>query len=92
LDHILRCHEIIRNNFVRGENCYLYDDQGQKYIDFESGIWCTALGHNHPRIIQVIQDQCQQITHLGTRYPNQKVEDAAKAVLGIVGFEGSASF
>jgi len=92
VDHILKCHEIIRNNFVRGENCYLFDDQGRKYIDFESGIWCTALGHNHPRIIQVITDQCQQIMHLGTRFPNQKVEDAAKAVLGIVGFEGKCVF
>jgi acetylornithine aminotransferase len=92
VDYILKCHEIIRINFVRGENCYLYDDQGQKYIDFESGIWCTALGHNHPRIIQVIQNQCHEIMHLGTRYPNQKVEDAAKAVLGIAGFEGKCIF
>ncbi|TDA64713.1 MAG: aspartate aminotransferase family protein [Chloroflexi bacterium] len=92
MDHILKCHEIIRNNFVRGENCYLYDDLGGRYIDFESGIWCTALGHNHPRITRVIENQVHDIMHLGTRYPNQKVDEAAVEVLDIVGLEGKCVF
>ena len=92
MDHILKCHEIIRNNFVHGENCYLYDDLGRRYIDFESGIWCTALGHNHPRITQVIEKQIHDIMHLGTRYPNQKVDETAVEVLDIVGLEGKCVF
>jgi len=87
MNHILKCHEIIKTDFVRGENCYLYDEQGKRYVDFESGIWCTGLGHNHPRINQVIRTQIDKVIHLGTRYPNVLAEEAAVDILDIVGFE-----
>ena len=87
MQHILKCHEIVKTDFVRGENCFLYDSEGKQYIDFKSGIWCAALGHNHPRICQAIESQLKQIIHLGTRYPHSLSEEAAKAVLDIVGIE-----
>lgn len=93
MEHILKCHEIFKTDFVRGQNCHLYDRQGKKYIDLESGIWCTALGHNHPRINQVMEMQLTNIIHLGTRYPNFLVEEAARAVLEAVGIEeGKCTF
>lgn len=93
MNHILHCHDIVKTDFVRGENCYLYDSQGKRYVDFESGIWCTALGHGHPRIKQAIHTQIEQIMHLGTRYPNAMAEEAAKDVLNIVGIaDGKCMF
>jgi acetylornithine aminotransferase len=93
MDHILKCHEIFKTDFVRGRNCHLYDSKGKKYIDFESGIWCTALGHNHPRVNQVIETQLKYIAHLGTRYPNNLAEEAALSVLASVGIEdGKCTF
>jgi acetylornithine aminotransferase len=93
MDHILECHEIFKTDFVCGENCYLYDSKGRKYIDFESGIWCTALGHNHPRVNQTIGKQLTQIAHLGTRYPNVLAEEAAMDVLDAVEIEdGKCTF
>lgn len=65
MNHILKCHDIVKTDFVRAENCALYDAQGRRYIDLESGIWCTALGHSHPRINQVIAAQAAQLMHLG---------------------------
>lgn len=85
MEHILQCHEIIKTDFVRGQNCYLYDEQGKRYVDFESGIWSAALGHNHPRIQHAIQSQVERIMHLGTRYPSSLAEDAAIEVLDITG-------
>jgi acetylornithine/N-succinyldiaminopimelate aminotransferase len=87
MNHILKCHDIVITNFVRSENCYLYDDQGKQYIDFKSGIWCTALGHNHPRVNKVIETQIKKVMHLGTRYPNSIVEEAALEILDIVGID-----
>ena len=37
-------------NYVRGEGCYLYDDSGQRYLDFLSGFGVYALGRSHPGI------------------------------------------
>jgi acetylornithine aminotransferase len=93
MDHILKCHEIFKTDFVRGQNCHLYDRDGKKYVDFESGIWCTALGHNHLRVNRVIETQLKQIAHLGTRYPNLLAEEAALAVLDAVGIDdGKCTF
>ena len=33
MNHILACHDIVKTDFVRGENCYLYDEQGTRYVD-----------------------------------------------------------
>jgi len=87
MEHILKCHDIIKPNFLHGENCYLYDDQGKRYIDFESGIWCTALGHSHPRINQVMKTQIDKLIHLGTRYPSFLAENTAMNILDTVGFD-----
>ncbi len=93
MNHILKCHDIVKTDFVRGENCCLYDSQGKRYVDFESGIWCIALGHSHPRIKQVMQAQIEKVVHLGTRYPNVLAEDAAMDILDIVGIdEGKCVF
>ncbi|RPJ38982.1 MAG: aminotransferase class III-fold pyridoxal phosphate-dependent enzyme, partial [Chloroflexi bacterium] len=85
MSHLLKCHEITKTDFIRGQGCWLYDSQGRGYLDFEAGIWCTVLGHNHPRVNQAILQQIEQVTHLGTRYPNQVVEEAAAAVLETLG-------
>jgi acetylornithine aminotransferase len=88
MNHILKCHEIVKTNFVRGDNCYLYDSQGKQYVDLESGIWSTVLGHCHPSINQVIRAQIEKIIHLGTRYPHILSEEAAINLLNIVGIDG----
>lgn len=83
MSHILKCHDIFKTDFERAENCYLFDEHGRRYIDLESGIWCTAIGHSHPRISQVIAEQAPRLMHLGTRYPNTIVEETAISVLEI---------
>ncbi|NTW00073.1 MAG: aspartate aminotransferase family protein [Oscillochloris sp.] len=87
MGHILQCHDIVKTDFVRGENCSLYDSRGRRYVDLESGIWSTALGHGHPRINRAIHVQLDQLTHLGTRYPHALAEATALDVLDIVGID-----
>lgn len=84
MNHILKCHDIVKADFVRAENCYLYDSEGKQYVDFESGIWSTALGHCHPRINGVMAAQMAKVIHLGTRYPHSLSQETAKAILDIV--------
>ncbi len=83
MNHVLRCsgYELMRADMVRGQGCYLYDAHDRRYLDFEAGVWCTALGHSHRRINQPIQAQVERIAHIGYRYTNGLVEEAAVAVL-----------
>ena len=46
---------------VKAEGIYLYDAEGNQYIDFTSGIGVTNTGHCHPRIVKAIQEQAQQL-------------------------------
>ena len=85
MSHILQCHDITKTDFVRGENCQLYDAAGRRYVDFESGCWSTALGNCHPRISEVMTAQIGRLMHLGTRYPNQLAEEAAVDILNLTG-------
>lgn len=87
MQYILQCHEIIKTDFVNAVNCYLFDSKERQYVDFESGIWCTALGHCHPRINTVMETQIRKLMHLGTRYPHSLAQDTAKDVLDIVGID-----
>ncbi|VGO22064.1 adenosylmethionine--8-amino-7-oxononanoate transaminase [Pontiella sulfatireligans] len=50
-------------NIVRGEGIYLFDDQGNKYVDIVSSWWAVALGHGHPKIVKAIQEQAGILQH-----------------------------
>ena len=46
---------------VRAERIFLYDANGNQYIDFTSGIGVMNTGHSHPRIVEAIQAQAEQL-------------------------------
>src|SRR4030042_1041934 len=46
-----------------GQGCYLYDSQGNKYLDFTCGIGVTNTGHCHPRVVEAIQKQAGKLIH-----------------------------
>jgi len=46
---------------VRGEGIYLYDAEGNQYIDFTSGIGVTNTGHAHPKVVKAIQEQAANL-------------------------------
>jgi acetylornithine aminotransferase len=81
-------HELLLPDIVRAENCHLYDSAGKRYVDLESGVWCTSIGHAHPRVRRVIQEQGARIAHTGFAYSNPIVPQAAAEVLSLLGFEG----
>lgn len=95
MDHVLSCsgYEIVKTDVVRGRDCYLYDARGNRYIDFEAGVWCTVLGHNHWQVNQTMRAQTEQVIHLGYRYTNFLTEEAAVAVLDTVALtDGKCTF
>jgi predicted acetylornithine/succinylornithine family transaminase len=49
--------------FVRGHGAYLYDADGNRYLDFFCGLAVTSLGHGHPRVVGAIKQQAEKLTH-----------------------------
>jgi acetylornithine aminotransferase len=81
-------HELILDDIVRAENCHLFDSRGNRYVDLESGVWCTSVGHANPRILRIIQEQLARVGHTGFCYTNEVVVDAARDFLSLLGFDG----
>jgi len=52
----------------RGQGVYLFDKNGDKYLDFLAGIAVNALGYNHPNIIKAIMGQLQRNLHLSNYF------------------------
>ncbi len=58
---------------VRGRGAQVWDDAGQCYLDFTSGIAVSALGHCHPDWVAAISRQAGELIHVSNlfRHPNQ---------------------
>jgi acetylornithine/N-succinyldiaminopimelate aminotransferase len=54
--------------FVRGEGTRLWDDEGNEYLDFLTGISVAILGHCHPRVVEAVREQAGRLMHVGNLY------------------------
>ena len=54
--------------FVRGEGCRLWDDEGNEYLDFLAGISVLNVGHCHPRVVEAVRAQVGALTHVTNLY------------------------
>ncbi|HEX2335210.1 MAG TPA: aspartate aminotransferase family protein [Hyphomicrobiaceae bacterium] len=54
--------------FERGEGAWLVATNGDRYLDFGSGIAVNALGHAHPRLIAALTEQAQKLWHSSNLY------------------------
>lgn len=54
--------------FERGKGVFLYDLEGNRYLDFVSGLGVNALGHAHPRIVKTIREQASRLVHVSNLY------------------------
>jgi len=49
--------------FERGEGSWLISTQGERYLDFASGVAVNALGHAHPRLVSALTEQAHKLWH-----------------------------
>lgn len=73
----------------RGEGPRVWDVNGKEYLDFISGIGVNALGHDHPRIIRVIQEQARLLIHSSNLYYHEFQGPLAQRIARISGLQRS---
>jgi 4-aminobutyrate aminotransferase len=49
---------------VRGEGAWVWDVDGNKFLDLTTGIAVTVVGHSHPRVVEAIRDQAGRFIHM----------------------------
>jgi acetylornithine/N-succinyldiaminopimelate aminotransferase len=66
---------------VRGEGVWLYGEQGEKYLDFASGIAVNLLGHGHPHLTKALQEQAATLIHVSNLYGSPQQEAFARRLV-----------
>ncbi len=73
----------------RGKGCYLYDLEGNRYLDLISGIGVNSLGYAHPRITKVIRQQAGLLLHTSNLYYHEYQGRLAERLAKASGLERS---
>jgi len=70
----------VRKNiaFKEGKGCYLFTENGDKYLDFVQGIATNILGHCHEHLVKTIQDQSKKLWHVSNAFVIPEQEKLAK--------------
>ena len=67
-DYVLGTYPRLPFVLERGDGVYLTDTDGNRYLDFGSGIAVNALGHSHPAVVRAIQQQAETLSHVCNLY------------------------
>jgi adenosylmethionine-8-amino-7-oxononanoate aminotransferase len=66
---------------VRGEGCYLYDDEGRRYLDASGGAYVVNAGHGVSEIAEAIGCQAASLAYVtGTTFTHDAVEELAAEI------------
>jgi len=76
-----------KREFVRGEGVYVYDEQGQRYLDLLGGIAVNCLGHAHPQFLSALADQLGTVTHVSNFFATPTQIELAERLTGLVGHD-----
>lgn len=75
--HLMNTYSRQPVTFVKGEGVWLWDNQGEKYLDALAGVAVNGLGHAHPKLVRAISEQAGKLIHVSNIY--QIAEQAALA-------------
>jgi len=76
----------------RGEGMYVWDDEGQRYLDCFGGVLTVSVGHANPRVNQAIIEQVGRVSHTSALYVNKPAAELASKVAEITPGKLNASF
>jgi acetylornithine/N-succinyldiaminopimelate aminotransferase len=83
--HVLKNYARASLTLVRGRGTQVWDDAGNSYLDFTSGIAVSALGHCHPHWVAAVQRQAAELIHVSNLFRNPQQGELARRIVGYAG-------
>ena len=74
-------------SFSKGKGCYLFTDDGEKYLDALTGVAVVNLGHSHDKIVKTIIDQAEKLIHTSNWYRIDNQETLGEKLCAASGME-----
>jgi predicted acetylornithine/succinylornithine family transaminase len=71
--------------FDHGDGPYLYDAEGNRYLDFFCGLAVTSIGHANPRVVAAIRDQAGKLTHVSNVFHTEPMARLAERLCAAFG-------
>ena len=78
--HIMPTYNRADLRFVRGDGAWLETEEGEKYLDFGSGVAVNTLGHAHPKLTEALQAQSEKLWHVSNLYRIPEQEKLADSL------------
>jgi len=75
-----------------GEGSYVWDTEGNRYLDFFPGWGCDLLGHCPPRVVEAVRDQVTKLIHVPNTWYTEAQGLLARALSERSGFQGQCFF
>jgi acetylornithine/N-succinyldiaminopimelate aminotransferase len=76
--------------FIRGEGCWVWDADGQRYLDLLGGIAVNTLGHAHPLLVEAIANQLGTLGHISNFFASQPQIALAERLVRLLNIEQPA--
>ncbi|HOY71179.1 MAG TPA: aspartate aminotransferase family protein [Methylotenera sp.] len=67
-NHLMNTYARQPVTFSKGEGVWLWDTQGEKYLDALAGVAVNGLGHAHPALVKAISEQAAKLIHVSNIY------------------------
>ena len=80
--HMINVYGCLPLAFVEGRGSYLYDADGNRYLDFFCGLAVTSLGHRHPGVVRAIKEQAERLTHVSNVFHCESTARLAQRLSG----------
>jgi 4-aminobutyrate aminotransferase len=76
----------------RGQGSFVWDVEGNRYLDFFGGVLTTMVGHNNPAVTAAIQEQAAKVLHTSTLYLSEPMIELAEEIAAISGIPDARVF
>lgn len=89
MPYLMNTYNRLPISFDHGKGVWLFDSEGNKYLDALSGIAVTGLGHAHPAVTEAIQSQAAKLLHTSNLYRIPLQAELAAVLARISGLDRS---
>ncbi len=76
----------------RGEGSFVFDLEGNKYMDWFGGVLTTMVGHSQPDVVAAVQAQAAKVMHTSTLYLSEPMIELAEAIAAESGIPDAKVF
>lgn len=90
--NLFQVYALFNINPVKAEGSFIWDDKGEKYLDFYGGHAVISIGHNHPHYQNKLKSQLEKISFYSNSVQNNLQTELAEKLGQISGYENYSLF